>query len=62
MATSFKGPMHALLPSVPPALQLATANPCLRQRLLDTPGHVWVGPLAWMQLWKGVPLQCRQPC
>ena len=37
-----KGPRHALLYSVPPTLQWATANPCLRQRLLDTHGQVWV--------------------
>ena len=34
--------MHALLHSVPPALQQATTDPCLHQRLLDTPGQVWV--------------------
>ena len=38
--------MHTLLHSVPPALQQATANPCLCQRLLDTPGQVWVS-LLW---------------
>ena len=31
-----KGPMHALLPSVPPTLQQATTHPRLRWRLLDT--------------------------
>ena len=31
--------------SVPPTLQEATAKPHLCQRLLDTPGHVWVGLL-----------------
>ena len=34
--------MHALLHSVPPTLQQATADPCLCQRLLDTHGHVLV--------------------
>ena len=38
--------MHALLHSVPPALQQATADPCLCQRLLDTHGQVWVS-LLW---------------
>ena len=46
METSSKGPMHALLHSVPPALQQATANPHIRRRLLDTPGQVWVS-LLW---------------
>ena len=41
-----EGPMHALLQSVPPALQQATADPRLRQGLLDTHGHVWVS-LSW---------------
>ena len=36
---------HALLPSVPPTLQLATANPWLCPRLLDTHGRVSVGLL-----------------
>ena len=36
--TSFKSPLHALLHSVPPTLRLATADPCLCQRLLDTLG------------------------
>ena len=40
--TSFKGPMHALLHSGPLTLQQATADPRLRQRLLDTLGQVWV--------------------
>ena len=31
-----KGPMHALLHSVPLTLQQAITNPCLHQRLLDT--------------------------
>ena len=34
--------MHALLHSVPTTLQQATADPRLRQRLLDTHGQVWV--------------------
>ena len=34
--------MHTLLHSVPPTLQQATADPCLRQRLLDTHGQIWV--------------------
>ena len=38
--------MQALLHSVPPALQQATADPRLRQRLLDTHGQVWVS-LLW---------------
>ena len=38
--------MLALLLSVPPALQPATADPCLCQRLLDTHGQVWVS-LLW---------------
>ena len=38
--------MLALLHSVPPALQQATANPHLHQRLLDTHGQVWVS-LLW---------------
>ena len=44
--TSFKGPMHALLHSGPLTLQQATADPRLRQRLLDTLGQVWVS-LLW---------------
>ena len=32
--------------SVPPTLQQATADPCLRWRLLDTHGQVWVS-LLW---------------
>ena len=46
MATSFKGPMYALLHSVPPALQQATANPCLCRRLQDTYQQVWIS-LLW---------------
>ena len=38
--------MHALLHSVPPTLQQATANPRLCQRLLGTHGQVWVS-LLW---------------
>ena len=34
--------MHAPQHSVPPTLQQATADPCLRRRLLDTQGHIWV--------------------
>ena len=41
-----KGPMHALLHSVPPTPQQATINPRLCQRLLDTHGQVWVS-LLW---------------
>ena len=37
--------MHALLHSVPLALQQATADPRLCQRLLDTHGQVWVSLL-----------------
>ena len=46
MVTSFKGPMHALLHSVPRTLQQATADPHLCQRLLDTQGLAWVS-LLW---------------
>ena len=42
MATSFKRSHDALLHSVPPTLQQATADPRLHRRLLDTHGHVWV--------------------
>ena len=42
-----KGPRHALLHSVPPTLQQATADPRLHQRLLDTHGQVWVS-LSWV--------------
>ena len=38
--------MHALLHSVPPTLQQATADPHLCQRLLDTHRQVWVS-LLW---------------
>ena len=40
-----KGPMQALLHSVPPTLQQPTAKPFLHQRLLDTHGQVWVSVL-----------------
>ena len=40
-----KGPMHALLHSVPLTLQQATADPRLCQRLLSTHGQVWVSLL-----------------
>ena len=40
-----KGPMQALLHSVSPTLQQASADPCLCQRLLDTHGQVWVSLL-----------------
>ena len=38
--------MQALLRSVPPTLQQATADPHLHQRLLDTHRQVW-GSLLW---------------
>ena len=38
--------MQTLLHSVPPVLQLATTDPCLCWRLLDTHRHVWVS-LLW---------------
>ena len=37
--------MQGLLHSVPPTLQLATTDPHLHQRLLDTHGQVWVSLL-----------------
>ena len=37
-----KGLMYVLLHSVPPTLQQATTDPHFHQRLLDTPGQVWV--------------------
>ena len=40
-----KGPMHALLHSVPPTLQQATADPSLCQRLLDTHWQPLLGSL-----------------
>ena len=42
MAHPSKRPTHALPHSVPLTLQLATANPRLQQRLLDSQGQVWV--------------------
>ena len=42
MSPPLKGPMQALLHSVPPTLQPATAGPHVCQRLLDTHGPVWV--------------------
>ena len=42
MGTSFQRSHDALLHSVPPTLQQATADPRLHQRLLDTHGQVWV--------------------
>ena len=44
--TSFKRSHDALLHSVPPTLQQATANPCLLRRFLDSHGKVWVS-LLW---------------
>ena len=41
-----KGPMRALLHSVPPTLQQPTVETFLHQRLLDTHGQVWVS-LLW---------------
>ena len=38
--------MHVLLHSVPPTLQQATSNPCLRWRLLDIHRQVWLS-LLW---------------
>ena len=35
-------PMNCTTPGPCPALQQGTADPRLRQRLLDTPGQVWV--------------------
>ena len=46
METSFQRSHDALLHSMPPALQQATADPRLHWRLLDTHGHVWVS-LLW---------------
>ena len=45
-ATSFKRSKHALMHSVPPTLQQATANPRLHWRLLVTQRQVWVS-LLW---------------
>ena len=38
--------MHTLPHSGPPALQQATVDPHLPQRLLDTPGRVWISLLS----------------
>ena len=46
MVISFIGPMHALLHLMPPTLQLATGNPRLHQKLLDTRRQVLVS-LLW---------------
>ena len=46
MGPPSKGPMQALLHSVPLTLQQATTDPRLCQRLLDTHGQVWVS-LLW---------------
>ena len=46
MGTSFQRSHDALLHSVPPTLQQATADRRLHQRLLDTHGQVWVS-LLW---------------
>ena len=46
MAAWSKGPIHALLHSVPPALQQATSDPRLHWRLLDSYGQVWIS-LLW---------------
>ena len=46
MKISFKRSNAALMHSVPPTLQQATANPHLHWRLLDTHGWVWVS-LLW---------------
>ena len=43
---SFRRSHDALLHSLPPALQQATADPRLHRRLLDTPRQVWVS-LLW---------------
>ena len=73
MVTSFKRPTYALLHSVPPALQQATADPCLHRRLLHTHGRVWVsllwgqcsflpGPGAYKVLWPPsicFPILCK---
>ena len=51
--------MQALLNSVPPALQQATADPRLHQRLLDPPRQVWVSlfvvtaPFSWVLVTQG---------
>ena len=50
IVTSLKGPMQALLHSVPPTLQQDTSDPCLHCILLDTQGHVWIS-LLWGPFW-----------
>ena len=42
MATSFERSHACTATLSAPALQQATTDPCLHQRLLDTPGQVWV--------------------
>ena len=47
--------MHILLHSVPPTLQQATTDPCLRQRLPDTHRQVSCGvtvPFSWVLVHK----------
>ena len=51
LATSFKGPMDVLLHSVPLTVQQDTTDPCVHQRLLDTPMSVSYGitaPFTWV--------------
>ena len=45
-STPSKGPMQALIHSMPPMLQQAISNPCLCWRLLDTHRQVTVS-LLW---------------
>ena len=55
MATPSKGPMHALLNSVPRTLQQATTDPHLRWRLPDTHREVSCGvtvPFSWVLVHK----------
>ena len=42
MGPPSKGPLLALLQSVPPTLQQATTDPCPRWKLLEAHGQVWV--------------------
>ena len=51
--------MQGLLRSVPPTLQQATADPHLRQRLLNTHGQVWVS-LLWGSLLLSPGSWCTQ--
>ena len=52
MVTSFKGPMHALLHSVPPTLHQATANPhLLCQKLLDQVAQMVKNLSAMQETW-----------